>query len=255
VVEPSEAQCRLAKYKDELDRLKTAVDLAFGRNVASNVTMPEDRVVFPLGVASRDLFEEIHFLVHHGLGNAALRTARTLYECVVFALYISRHPESWEPYVDTMYAQWANVLRNVPDASQNLPEMHNELVAKVPRYGTGKMAPIEWNDEGNTYKMASEVGISDEFHSLAFGYTSMFVHPSAVFFLRRLSQSSLDGPVTIKATDDDREWRMAMQIAHDLMINSIRLRLKYSQSSELRASLGICETDFLAIWGYKPHPS
>lgn len=254
-MEASEAQNRLAKYRGELDHLKTAVDLAFGENVASNVAMPEDRVVFPLGVASRDLFEEIHFLVHHGLGNAALRASRTLYECVVFASYISKHPESWESYVDTMYAQWANVLRNVPDAVRTLPEMHNELVARVPRYAVGKFAPLEWNDEGNTYKMASDIGMPDDFHSLAFGYTSMFVHPSAVFFLRRLSQPSPGGPMIIGTTHDDREWRMAMQIAHDLIINSIRLRLKYSQSSALRESLERCETDFLNIWGYKPHLS
>ncbi len=123
MVEASEAQNRLAKYRGELDHLKTAVDLAFGENVASNVAMPEDRVVFPLGVASRDLFEEIHFLVHHGLGKTlrcALLVLSMSASCLLpISVSIPSHGES---YVDTMYAQWANVLRNVPDAVRTLPD-------------------------------------------------------------------------------------------------------------------------------------
>lgn len=242
----------LAPYKIEIDHLRTALDLAFGLNQTNNPNAPEDRVVFPLGVASRDLCEEVIWNVHHKFGFGALRTSRTMYECVVFSLYINKHPETWEAYLDSMHAQWANILRNVPGADQSLPEIHKALSNKVPKYGTGKMIPLDWNDDGTTYKMASDIGMSDLFHSLAFGYTSAFVHPSALFFLGKLTKSSVDNRILVGDKTQDTESKMALQITHDLTINSIRLRLKYSGTASLRDALSVCERDFFVIWGYTP---
>lgn len=190
--------------------------------------------------------------MYYGFGHAALRSSRTLYECVVFALYISKHPETWKDYLATMHAQWGKILQNLPEAERTLPEMHNELLNKVPKYRAGKYIPLDWNEEGTTYNMASDVGISREFHSLAFGYTSAFVHPGSMFFLQRLSQSSQENRLIIGPNPSDQEWRMATQVAHDLIINAIRLRQKYSPSPALKESLMVCEADFLNIWGYVP---
>lgn len=254
---PYKSQNPLAKYKDEIDHLKTALDAAFGTNTKANPSTPEDRVVFPLGVATRDLCEEVIWFVYQGFGNAALRTSRTLYECVVFSLYINKHPESWKKYLATMHSQWAKIMQNVPGADRTLPTIHNELLKQVPKYGKGKnvFISLNWNNEGTTYKMASDVGISDLFHSLAFGYASAFVHPTAMFFLHNLTRPSPDGPLIPGTDSDTQEWKMALQIAHDMTINAMRLRMKYSKSSELRESLEICEVDFRNIWGYAPQLS
>ncbi|MGC2284736.1 MAG: DUF5677 domain-containing protein [Candidatus Acidiferrum sp.] len=249
-----EPHAALAKYKDQLDRLIVTMNLAFGEGVTNNTSTPEDIVVFPLGVAARDLFEEIHFLVHYGFGHAALRTSRTLYECVVFALYISKHPDTWGPYLDTMHASWANILRNVTDAARLMPEMHSGFLQKFPKYGQGKTIPLDWNDEKTTYNMASNVGISDDFHSLAFGYASAFVHPGGSFVLQRFAKSP-EGRLVIGAKSDDNSWSLALRISHDLLINAIRLRTKYSSSTALRQSLTICQQDFSQIWGYAPQLS
>ena len=189
--------------------------------------------------------------------NGALRTSRTLYECVVFCLYINKHPETWNSYLDTMHSQWARIMQNVPGADQTLPDIHNVLLTRVPKYGKGKGAfiSLDWNNKNTTYKMASDVGISDPFHSLAFNYASGFVHPSAMFVLHSLARSAPDGPVTAGADSDSQEWRFALQISHDMTINAMRLRTKYSDSSGLRNSLKICEADFLSIWGYQPQLS
>lgn len=244
----------LTKYKDEIDRLTIALDAAFGTGAHANASAVEDRIVFPLGVATRNLFEEVIWFVHLGFGNAALRTSRTLYECVVFCLYINKHPDSWENYLGTMHAQWAKIMQNVPGADRNLPQIHNVLLDKVPKYGTGKGAYISlnWNNEGTTYNMAADVGISDLFHSLAFNYASGFVHPSAMFLLNNLTLVSPDGPLLTGADSDRQEWKFALQISHDLIINAMRLRTKYSESAALRSGLASCEQDFSNIWGYRP---
>jgi len=253
-VSAKEPQAALAKYKDQLDRLIVTMDLAFGVGVTNNTSAPEDVVVFPLGVAARDLFEELHFLVYYGFGHAALRTSRTLYECVVFALYINKHPNTWEQYLDTMHASWANILRNVTDAALLFPEMHKEFLQKFPKYAQGKTIPLDWNDEKTTYNMASDVGISDDFHSLAFGYTSAFVHPGGAFVLQRFTKSA-EGRLIIGAKPNDNAWSTALRISHDLMINAIRLRTKYSSSTTVRDNLKACEQDFSQIWGYCPQLS
>jgi Family of unknown function (DUF5677) len=240
----------LAPCQVELANLRTALDFGFGAGASSNPNASEDRVVFPLGAATRGLFEEVIWSVHQKFGFGALRTSRTLYECVVFSLYINKHPETWEPYLNSLHAQWANILRNVPAAEKDLPEIHKTLSEKVPKYGTGKMIPVNWNDDATTYKMASGVGISDLFHSLAFGYTSAFVHPSALFFLEGLT--AVDGRIRVGVKSQDRESRMALQITHDMTINALRLRLKYSGAVALQDALGVCEEDFSRIWGYKP---
>src|SRR5271156_2013806 len=103
----NEGQNALIEHRDKIVRLKVALDVAFGPGVTNNVSAREDFVVFSLGLAARDLCEEILFLVNQGYDHAALRASRTLYECVVFSLYISKHPETWEPYLDAMHSQWA----------------------------------------------------------------------------------------------------------------------------------------------------
>jgi len=242
----------LARYRDELAHLKSALDVAFGPNVRNNPNALEDRVVFPLGVATRDLCEEVIWFGHQGFGIAALRTARTLYECVVFSLYINKHPETWKVYLHQMYAQWASVLRNVPGAALRLPQMHKDLSENVPAYSKGKVIPLDWNNDRTTRKMAKDVGISDIFHSLAFNYTSGFVHPSGMFLLSMFTRSMKDGALLIGVKKQDEEWKMAAQITHDMTINAIRLRLKYSDSPALWGSLDVCEKDFVAIWNYPP---
>ena len=141
----------LAKYKDEIDRLKVALDAAFGAGTRANPSAVEDRIIFPLGVATRDLSEEVIWFVHQGFGNAALRTSRTLYECVVFCLYINKHPDSWENYLGTMHSQWAKIMQNVPGADRNLPQIHNVLLERVPKYGRGKTAFISLRLEQRRY--------------------------------------------------------------------------------------------------------
>jgi hypothetical protein len=256
-VTPYESESPLAKYKDEIDRLNTALDAAFGQGMKANASAPEDRVVFPLGVATRNLFEEVIWLVHQGFGDAALRTSRTLYECVVFCLYINKHPESWSEYLATMHSQWGRIMQNVPGSDHTLPDIHNVLLQKVPKYGKGKAVfiSLDWNNKKTTHKMARDVGISDLFHSLAFNFASGFVHPSAMFLLHSLAQSSPCGPLLAGADSDRQQWKFALQISHDMTINAIRLRTKYSESSQLRDSLALCEGDFLSIWGYAPQLS
>jgi hypothetical protein len=227
------------------------LDFAFAQGARASQA-PEDRVIFPLGVACRDILEEILFAVSEGFGRLALRSSRTMYECMIFARYLSLHPSKTDDYLATFHKQWAMVLKNTPSAEKNLPDIHKAVSAQVPAYAAGKRIDLDWSDT-STLKMAEEAGFPSTFHSLAFNYASAFVHPSAVFIIRHMSPGASDDIIEISTKPQDEEAQFALKISHDLILNAIDLRLKYAPSQVLQQRLAECTSDFSRIWGYPPH--
>ena len=74
---------KLARHNSEILSLRETLDVAFAKGARGSKAR-EDRVIFPLLVACRDIVEEILFAVSEGFGRLALRSVRTMYECVVF---------------------------------------------------------------------------------------------------------------------------------------------------------------------------
>jgi len=240
---------QLGRYRAEILRLRCALDVAFARGARSSAAREEDRVIFLLGVACRDLFEEVLFAVSEGFGRSALRSVRTMYECVVFSHFLRLHPEKTDDYLATFHAQWAKVLRDLPDAAREMPEVHKDVALKVPAYAKGKTVNLDWSDK-TTKKMAQEAGITTDFHAWSFSYTSGFVHPSGMFLMRHLSAGP--GVIEVSTAGQDEESLFALRISHILIMNAANLRLKYATSSELKESLAECRKDFVKIWGYEP---
>jgi hypothetical protein len=241
-------QEQIANYNAELLRLRQALDLAFPRE--ARISAPE-RAIFPLGAACRDLFEEVIFAVSGGFGQLAFRSVRTMYECVVFARYLSLHPEKTADYLANFYSEWAMVARNIPDADKGMPEVHQAISGQVPQYATGKRLDLKWSDE-TTPQMAEGMNIPSSFHAFAFDYASMYVHPSAEFLLRHISEVQPGGVMRIAAKSQDHEARFALRISHALILNVLGLRLEYALSSALGECLEECKRDFFKVWGYQP---
>jgi hypothetical protein len=241
---------KLARHNSEILSLRETLDVAFAKGARGSKAR-EDRVIFPLLVACRDIVEEILFAVSEGFGRLALRSVRTMYECVVFARYLNLHPEKTDDYMATFHAQWAKVLENIPDPSTTMPEVHNVVAARIPAYAAGKHVDLDWSDK-STLKMANEAGIPNQFHAWAFNYASGFVHPSGVFFVRHLSQGP--GEVfEVSTRPQNHEATFALRISHSLILNALDLRLKYAPSTSLQEGVERCKKDFVKIWGY-PSP-
>lgn len=238
----------IAQHSAELSRLRQALDLAFPKEAKIPTS---ERAIFPLGVACRDLLEEVIFSASAGFGRLALRTVRTMYECVVFARYLDQHPEKTADYLAAFHSQWAMFLRNIPDAEKSLPEVHQEVTGRVPEYGAGKRIELEWSDK-TTLKMAEDVNIPSQFHAFAFNDTSTYIHPGAGFILRHISQVRPDGVIEINSQPQDREAIRALRLSHPLILNILNLRLKYAPSNALSGLLEECKKDFVKIWGYQP---
>ncbi len=245
---------QLAQHSIELTRVKEMLDLAFGQGARSSKA-PEDRVVFPLLVSCRDIIEEMLFAVNEGFGRAALRNVRTMYECVVIARYLNLHPDKADGFLSVFRVQWAKIIQNIPSQYRN-PAMHSEIAAHVPKYARGKpvsMRDLNWSGK-HTLEMAKEAGQLASLHSLAFDYASAFVHPSAMFVLSALSQPDPgENVLHVSVRPQDEQAKQALQIGHDLVLNAVDLRLKYSPSGALQERFDACVQDFARIWGFPPH--
>ena len=141
--------------------------------------------------------------------------------------------------------------RNIPDAEISMPEVHRTILEQVPEYAAGERIELKW-DPKNTLKMAEDVNIPSQFHAFAFNYTSAYVHPSAAFILRHISQVQPGGVIVISTRPQDHEAMFALRLSHVLILNALDLRLKYAPSTASSERLEECRKDFVKIWGYQP---
>ena len=243
---------QIQQYNAELLRFRSLLDEAFAKG-AKNSGKPEDRIVFPLLVSARDTMEEILFAISKGHGRAALRTVRTLYECVVTAHHLHLHPEKMNDFFAMFYVQWAKILQNVP--SPTITDMHKAVSQYVPKFAQGKMVglkDLDWSGQ-HTREMAEEAGEIAKLHPLPFDHASAYVHPSILFFLSTLTYDAGTGLFQLSVKSQDDEGSYALRASHDLLLNAVALRLKYVPSDAVKAQFEQCKQDFNNIWGYPAH--
>ena len=131
---------QIQQYNAELLRFRSLLDEAFAKGAKSS-SKAEDRIVFPLLVSARDMMEEILFEISNGHGRAALRTVRTLYECVVTAHHLHLHPEKTNDFFAMFYVQWAKILQSLP--SPTMTDMRKAVSQHVPKFAQGKMVGLK----------------------------------------------------------------------------------------------------------------
>jgi hypothetical protein len=243
-----------AERPDELSRFQRLLDLAFAGGATCS-DAPEDRVVFPLLVLAKDVVEEILSAVNEGFGRAALRSVRTLYECVVTARFLSIHPEKAEEFLNTFHAQWARILQNMRP-EERPPSFDHELAASISAYAEGRrvgVRQVDWSRKG-VHDMAQEAGSIVDLHALAFDLTTAYIHPSIVSYQ---SEWSLEADATdasqLGESAQMEEEKFAINLAFDLILNAAVLRLRYAPSEALQTLVSECKDDFIRIWGNSPH--
>lgn len=243
---------QIQQYSAELLRFRSLLDDAFAKGAKSSAN-PGDLIMFPLLVSARDIMEEILFEISNGHGRAALRSLRTLYECVVTAHQLHLHPEKMNDFLAMFYVQWAKILQNLPGPTAT--EMHKTVSKHVPKFGQGKpvgLKDLDWSGQ-HTREMAEEAGEIAKLHPLAFDYASAFVHPSILCFLSGLTHNSETDQFQVSVNSQDEEGTYALRASHDLLLNAVALRLENVPSDSIKAQLEQCKQDFINIWGYPAH--
>ncbi|HKO60135.1 MAG TPA: DUF5677 domain-containing protein [Pyrinomonadaceae bacterium] len=72
-----------------------------------------DRVIFGLGWSAFEDFQQINLLCGNGYGIGAMQILRGMYERVVVAAYLSRHPQDVDDFLDFDYVQRRKGLNNL----------------------------------------------------------------------------------------------------------------------------------------------
>lgn len=243
----------VVNHGDELRRFQRMLDLALSAGATSS-GKPEDRVVFPLLVCCRDIFEEICFALHDGFGRAALRAVRTMYECVVVARFLHLHPEKADEFLDRFYTQWAKISQHL-GAKDRSAEFDSKLRMHVPKYAEGKrvgMRDLDWSGK-HLFEMAEEAGRLADLHPLAFDLASAYIHPSPLLYMSGFTPGQTEDSPHVGESKQEEEARFAIMLGYDLMLNAVDLRLKYAPSDALQLLLDECKADFSRIWGHSPH--
>ena len=247
-----DSRTALTTYASEIARLQRLLNYVFVDG-SQGATGRAGIVILCLLISCKDIVEETLYLVKGGFGGAAVRGVRTMYECIVSARYLSRHPEKADALLDVFNAQWAKIMQNVPRQYRDA-KMDGKLAAEVPKYGAGKFlstTDIAWSDT-HLLKMAREAGAVVDLHPYAFDQASAYIHPSSMYVVQMLKmdpETKLLGARTRHPVDE----KFALRLAHDLALNALDLRLKTAPDESTDAAMEQCLKDFREIWGYKAH--
>ena len=103
---------RHPEWEEVQPRLKKALEHAFIRQVA--VDEKGRHVIFALGRLAVEDFAEFLLLCGNGHGVGGLKILRGMYERVVTALYLARHPEQVDAFLDYDYIHQRQLLNLNP---------------------------------------------------------------------------------------------------------------------------------------------
>lgn len=105
-----EFDARHPAFREAWPRLKKTLEDAFVRKVESDDPAP--RLIFGLGRLAVEDFSEILLLYMNGYGVGALKLLRPLFERVVTGLYLTRHPEEAQDFLDFAYVQQRRLINH-----------------------------------------------------------------------------------------------------------------------------------------------
>jgi Family of unknown function (DUF5677) len=203
-------------FREALARLKTMLETAFLRAVdADDLTK---FTIFGLGRLAVEDFFEILLLAVNGYGFGALKLLRPLYERVVTAVYLMRHPDEAQDFVDFAYVNQRKLLNHAKNSGVDVTkyataEQLTELEAEYQRV-TERLRRNYWSDK-NVKVQADEVGLGDLYGMAAF-WPTLHLHTTRAALDARLEVSA-DGAV-FKAGAQRKEADQALGYAHILVV-------------------------------------
>ena len=218
---------RHPEFADVLARLQGVLEQAFCREL--QIT-PEKRAlqvaVFGLGHQAADDFFDVVLLAIHGYGIGARKLLRPLFERVVSALYLIKHPEEVEDFDDYIDIDAWHLLTNAKrvgidpvalmgkDRFDQAETAYKDAEARFTRPGAKRARP-SWAQK-DLAQRAEEVGLGKLYATCGF-WPTMLLHSTGLSLEARLTMTDTGARLfTHKATRDDADE--AVRRAHDLSV-------------------------------------
>ncbi len=226
---------RQEKFFDVFDELGSGIDQVFDRECTFDSAA--DRVVFFMGRLIAEEFMEITLLCANGYGHAALRILRGMYERLVTAKYLSRHPAEANAFVDYNAVHEWKVMSRAIEIWKEAPLFTTEEIAKAKaafdeaksqfqetmckKCGTTRLQG-SWTKK-SLPEMAAEVGDGfDKLYLNCYLVPTLEVHATAKALFTRMKAD--DDQLTFKAEAQRNESDAAFLLAHALILAVLDLQ-------------------------------
>ena len=230
---------RNARFLQRFPNLGKAIDLAFLRML--HTSEPIDRFVLTYGKVCVQDFNEILLCCGNGAGLAAQKLLRGLYERAVTLRYLHENP-----------AEIANFLDYYHVGQRKLMLACQETMGAT-TFPPEQVADIEAAFQGVKDKFMVTVCAMAKKTSLgklyAIAYTMPLRHAHATVG-SMLSQLEANGDEGIAFVDGPqrKEADKALRIAHNVLLDVIRVQDEHFNLPELKAQNEVCLQDFVDIW-------
>lgn len=218
--------------KANRERLKLLRDLSdiAGKTLSGKRPLQTvaDRVVFSMGCLCWEDFNEILVLCGNGLGIAAAKLLRSLYEHTVTCQYISKRPKEAEAFERYLHVQEHRMLSHVKDTFDLKTLFIDERRAGIEQAFEGVKGAygrFAWTKK-NLLTMAKEEGEGlERLYLQCYFVPTVHSHATPLAFMSRLVIENGDtvfvpGPQRERATE-------AMSLARSVMLLAFRTQNEY----------------------------
>jgi hypothetical protein len=253
-------------YVARFSSLREAVNLAFGRREGMDNT---DTVILTLSLLCGEDFREIELLCGNGYGFGATKLLRGMYERVVTARHLARHPEETEKFLSWGTVDTGKRARAILEAFAD--ELPADDIAKLKRYveegrNERQIMVIECDKCGkerphHSWTRADVVTMAKADKDANSG---LWIVPCYLEPTRHLhaNASGIDARVTVGEEGgisfvggpSREEADTALMFAHLLMLNLCELLLSRFDIPGLREALDAAGRDYVEIWTRQDAP-
>ena len=209
--------------------------------VAFENKLMANRLVFFLGRTAADDFGELLTLSGNGYGIGALKILRGMYERIVTAAYIAKHPAEARVFVEddvikkwTLWREFVAVMpelktQHTEEEIKGLEKQRNAVRAKRKEEACPKCRQPKTQEAWTRVTVADMAKRADpglaEIYASCYLEGTFHTHPTAYGIGRRLRETG-QGGYTFRETTQE-EARMAVLLGHNLILRLLLLENEY----------------------------
>jgi hypothetical protein len=213
-----------------------------------------DRVIFGLGRVCTEDFQQAFLLCGNGFGIGAMQMVRGMYERLVTADYLIKHPEYVDDFLDFHFVQLRKGLSHlklaytddeltklVPNERQEQIEKDYQAVTREGRFQTNSWTKFNVPDMAKQ----GERGLA-EFYYYNYFRPTMFSHSTVSSLLARLCENETGEPI-FDNEGQRKHVREGLVGAHLLLLHVFDMQNEYFKL-DLYEDIKTLEKDYVECW-------
>lgn len=253
---------RHERFLQHFGTLRTAFENVFLRTIESS--KPIDLFVFIAGRLAVDDFLEILLVCGNAEASAANKILRPMFERLVTLMYLHKHPEEVDAYLDYYWVSQHKLItainktfpsaqldeEKVRETEQRFREVKGKYSMTLCKVCKSERPTVSWTPK-DMVTMATEVGLGDLVVP-AYYLPMQHTHPTVKGMLERLEDEEATGGLSVGERLDPESCDRSLATAHLLLLHAIDTQLDHFGLDPGQYEALVAE--YSAIW-QKPGPS